>query len=57
MSDGPIIFALACEFPAYNAIVYKPLEALSALAVLVRGLPIDWISQRRTDITLIIAQP
>ena len=42
----PMLFCAACAFLAYSAVVYKPWVALSALGILLAGLPLFWISAR-----------
>ena len=41
-----LLFCATCGFLAYSAVLYKPRVAASALAILVAGLPIYWLSQR-----------
>ncbi len=42
----PLIFSATCAFLAYSAIVHKPQIALSALGILLLGVPLYWISNR-----------
>jgi amino acid transporter len=42
-----IIFCAVCGFLIYSAVTYKPQIAACALAILLLGLPIYWISSRR----------
>jgi amino acid transporter len=42
----PIVFCATCAFLAYSAVVYKPWVAVSALGILLAGLPLYWISAR-----------
>ncbi len=42
----PLIFSATCAFLAYSAVVYKPWVALSALALLLLGLPLYLVSNR-----------
>ncbi len=41
----PLVFSAACAFLAYSAIAYKPWVALSALGILLVGVPLYWISR------------
>jgi amino acid transporter len=42
----PLVFSAACAFLAYSAVVYKPWVALSALGILLLGLPLYLLSRR-----------
>ncbi len=42
----PLVFCATCVFLAYSAVVYKPWVALSALGILVLGLPLYAVSSR-----------
>lgn len=42
----PLIFSATCGFLAYSAVIYKPWVALSALVLLLAGLPAYWLSHR-----------
>jgi basic amino acid/polyamine antiporter, APA family len=40
----PLVFSVTCAFLAYSAVVYRPKVAAYALAILLAGLPLYWIS-------------
>jgi basic amino acid/polyamine antiporter, APA family len=41
----PVVFGATCVFLAYSAVVYKPWIALSALGLLLAGLPLFWAAR------------
>ncbi len=43
----PLVFGATCVFLAYSAVVYKPWVALSALGLLLLGLPLFQLCSRR----------
>lgn len=45
----PIVFAACCAFLAVSAVAYKPWVALSALGILLLGLPLYALSRRQSQ--------
>ena len=43
-----IIFCAVCAFLIYSAVVYKPVIAASSCVILLLGLPIYWLTTRRS---------
>ena len=46
-----LLFMAVCGFLVYSAVIYKPRVALVGLIVLLLGLPIYWLSPRKTTPT------
>ena len=42
-----IVFCAACAFLIHSAVTYKPWIAAVSFAILILGLPLYWVSQRR----------